>query len=118
MKDKIFEVINYGNSLLSKGTLLFGLTIKPAQFEVFNLKLRELKWLNIESVNTIKDIMEIEITDYNDLITKEYKNPLSNLNKFALAYWTGDLFFSKQSLIKSYIRNINMKLDFLMHEIY
>ena len=118
MKDKIFEVINYGNSLLSKGTLLFGLTIKPAQFEIYNFKLRELKRINAESVAAIKEITEIEITDYNELITKEYKNPLTNLNKFALAYWTGDLFLSKQSLIKSYIRNINMKLDFLLHEIY
>lgn len=118
MKDKILEVINYGNSLLSKGTLLFGLTIKPAQFEIYNLKLIELERLNIESITAIKEITEIEITEYNELITKEYKNPPSTLNKFAFAYWTGDLFFSKQSLIKSYIRNINMKLDFLLHEIY
>ena len=43
MKDKIFEIIKYGNHLLNKGTLLFGLRIKPWQVEEYNLKLKELK---------------------------------------------------------------------------
>ncbi len=117
MKEKINEIINYGNSLLRKGTLLFGLSIKAKHIDEYNSKLRELKALNLESNKVIKELVEIEITDFYALIAREYKNPPGTFKKVAFSYWTGDLFFSKQTSIKAYIRNINMTLDLILHEL-
>lgn len=118
MKDKIFEIIKCGNNLLNKGTFLFGLRIKSEHVEKYNLKLRELKSLNNQLNKEIKEIKEFEIISFNELVSREKENPPDISSKLIFAYWTGDIFLSKQTLIKTYIKSINMTLDLILHKIY
>ena len=115
IKNKIHETINIGNSILNKGNIVFGLKIKPELVEEYNISLRELKDLNYTSNNLIQDIQELEIVKFEELITEENNNPTNIFKKIIFAYWTGDIFLSKQTSIKSYVRSTNMTLDLLLH---
>lgn len=58
-----------------------------------------------------------ETLSLDELVSKENMNPPNTSSKLIFAYWTGDIFLSKQTFIKSYIKTINMTLDLILHEI-
>ena len=118
MKELIHNVIRKGNQLLRRRIWIHGRRIYPDELDAYNLEIRELKsyCYSQELKGSIKEILDIVIKSYEELQLIENLTPPRIIDGWILARWTGDLFLSKQTMIKYYIRSINMRLDIILRK--
>ncbi len=115
LRKLILDTINTGNKLLRKGIIFYGMEISPEQLHEYNTKLRQLKSYCYRN-SQYSVFPDIDILDFEDLEKQEFEQPPGFWKRWLTAYWTGDIVVSRQTTIKTYIRQTNMQLDMYMNK--